>query len=78
MKRRSTDERHQHHGDPDHIEDVNAEQIRPRRPAPGDQIFLQTEEYAEAKHLGAASQQRASDFSRRQTFPKEFVRDECE
>jgi len=52
---------HEHHREADGIEDIHAQQIAERRPAPGDDVFLQTEEQAEGKNFRTTADGGAGD-----------------
>jgi hypothetical protein len=67
---------HQHHGETDGVEDVNAQQIALGRPSPGDDVLLHPEQQAEGENLRAAADGRARDLAGRQVLSPQFIRDE--
>ena len=64
---------HQHHGDANRIQDVHAQQIAPRGPSPGDDVFLQAEQKTQSQNFRAAPDGRACDRVRRQALLAQFV-----
>src|SRR5450755_851688 len=77
-QREAADQSHQDHRQADDVQDVDAEEVGPRGPSPGDDIFLEAEEESEGKDFGAAEGHGAGEGGGRQVLANEFVGDQGE
>jgi len=73
LQDKTAKQRHHDHRQTDDVENVDAEKIGPRRPAPGDEIFLQAEEQAEADDFSAAAGHATGNLAGRGVFPNQFA-----
>src|SRR5450755_1320625 len=77
-QREAADQSHQDHRQADDVQDVDAEEVGPRGPSPGDDIFLEAEEESKGKNFGAAEGHGAGEGGGRQVLANEFVGDQSE